>query len=355
MAKRKQSRLKHSDVVKQCERHNWFFQIRSVSIDDYLTLLNNCIDDDVQPKHPFNYVAFSYTWFKQNDSRSSTEFVVNITGYIQLQTPLKMTSTMLEQRIGLSVQTYGPDDQYLGHVEKYLTPKIIRLIVFSNCQHYIEAGEARQRGRDVTSICSDEEMAVQPDIELPSQRNTFGINLDCDNLHQTRETTKNNSVVKNSDRFSSADSTFSYNKRQHYTVPLLASPSVTYSPRSKKNSFDIFPMVGSETNTAKNDDIANKTAAKLPWKQLMVPAATTLTNLADDNIESGETGTSAMFSMMQQFLKSQYVKDILNEAITTATLNTHNTATTIQPIIPANDKEIVDSIANVAETQKKTK
>jgi hypothetical protein len=130
MAKRKQSRLKHSDVVKQCERHNWFFQIRSVSIDDYLTLLNNCIDDDVQPKHPFNYVAFSYTWFKQNDSRSSTEFVVNITGYIQLQTPLKMTSAMLEQRIGLSVQTYGPDDQYLGHVEKYLTPKIIRLIVF---------------------------------------------------------------------------------------------------------------------------------------------------------------------------------------------------------------------------------
>jgi hypothetical protein len=114
-------------------------------------------------------------------------------------------------------------------------------------------------------------------------------------------------------------------------------------------------MVGSETDTAKNDDIANKTAAKLPWKQLMVPAATTLTNLADDNIESGETGTSAMFSMMQQFLKSQYVKDILNEAITTATLNTHNTATTIQPIIPANDKEIVDSIANVAETQKKTK
>ena len=77
--------------------------------------------------------------------------------------------------------------------------------------------------------------------------------------------------------------------------------------------------------------------------------------LADDNIESGETGTSAMFSMMQQFLKSQYVKDILNEAITTATLNTHNTATTIQPIIPPNDKKIVDSIANVAETQKKTK
>ena len=87
----------------------------------------------------------------------------------------------------------------------------------------------------------------------------------------------------------------------------------------------------------------------------MVSAAMTLTNLADDNIKLGETATSAMFSMMQQFLKSQYVKDILNEAITKATLNTQNTATTIQPVLPSNDIEIVDSIANVEEMQRKSK
>ena len=240
-------------------------------------------------------------------------------------------------------------------MEKYLTPKIIRLIVFSNCQRYIEAGEARHRGRDATSICSDEEMAVQPDIELPPQRNTFGINLECNNLRQTRKTTNNTSDVRYSDKLSPADSTFNYNKRQHYTVPLLASPSVTYSPRSIKNSFDIFPMVAFQTDTANGDDTANKTDRKLPGKQVTVPTATTLTYLADDNIELGETATSAMFSMMQQFLKSQYVKDILNEAITKATLNTQNTATTIQPVLPSNDIEIVDSIANVEEMQRKSK
>ena len=78
---------------------------------------------------------------------------------------------------------------------------------------------------------------------------------------------------------------------------------------------------------------------------------TTFDDTANGNIQLGDSATYAIFSMMQQFLKSQYAKDILSEAINNITGDSQSNNTTKQPCLQGSDIDIVDTGAKGVEFQ----